>query len=439
MARKKADRPADQIPTPPPPAPTDEETTGRYIIVLSEEAAGNPKAAAEVVKKALGVADVAASDDYDDAAVDVAEAAAAGAVVFSNLGIAVVNGDPDRLEAVLTAAGDGRSGIESIEPEKVYYAIETGGAEYLRGYKDAVEHLYSQLNGKPTAEEMEEALARFADTNQLTWGLQATRVPSSRYTGQGIKVAVLDTGFDLRHPDFRGRRIVHQSFVANETTQDGHGHGTHCTGTACGPRAPVGHRRYGAAFGAEIHIGKVLSNGGSGGQMGIIAGMEWAITRGCHVISMSLGNSVTDVSPAYERAGKVALERGCLIVAAAGNNRPQVTVAQPANSPSILAVGAVDSDLRLASFSARSTPVPGGKVDLVGPGVQVDSSWIMPTRYRIISGTSMATPHVAGIAALWAQASGARGAALWNLLTRSARPVAIPSIDGGAGLVQAPQ
>jgi subtilisin family serine protease len=143
-------------------------------------------------------------------------------------------------------------------------------------------------------------------------------------------------------------------------------------------------------------------------------------------------------------AGRRALRGGTLIVAAAGNNARRSMgnngfVGIPANSPSIMAVAAVDANLRIAEFSARSNPVRGGKVDIAGPGVAVYSSWPMPTRYKSISGTSMATPHVAGLAALWNQASGATGSALWSTVVQAARGLRIPSVDVGAGLAQAPQ
>jgi subtilisin family serine protease len=115
-------------------------------------------------------------------------------------------------------------------------------------------------------------------------------------------------------------------------------------------------------------------------------------------------------------------------------------VSHPANCPSILAVAAIDSQFRIANFSNRAINPNGGAVDIAGPGVDVRSTWPMPTRYRTISGTSMATPHVAGIAALIAQTSAAlRGAALWVRLTNTARNlVPIPVADDGWGLVQAP-
>ncbi len=99
---------------------------------------------------------------------------------------------------------------------------------------------------------------------------------------------MLDTGFDVGHPDFAGRRVVTQSFVPGEQAQDGHGHGTHCIGTDCGPRQPGQLPRYGIAYEAEIYAGKVLSNAGSGTDAGILAGIQWAIANGCQVISMSL-------------------------------------------------------------------------------------------------------------------------------------------------------
>lgn len=157
----------------------------------------------------------------------------------------------------------------------------------------------------------------------------------------------------------------------------------------------------------------------------------------CQVISMSLGNTLATSSPAYENAGRRALQNGSLIVAAAGNHRPG-TVGQPANSPSILAVAAVDNRLRLASFSCGSGAAPGAKVDIAAPGVSVYSSVPMPGRYASFNGTSMATPHVAGIAALWSQASKTRGFQLWQQLISRTRPLSLPMADVGSGLVQAP-
>jgi subtilisin family serine protease len=253
----------------------------------------------------------------------------------------------------------------------------------------------------------------------------------------------------LHHPDFVGRRITSQSFVPNQPVQDGHGHGTHVTGTSSGPlHPPGGHRRYGIAYQDTIFIGKVLSDQGSGTDGQILAGMNWAIANHCRVISMSLGANIPTVNQAYEAVGRRALAAGTLIIAAAGNNADRAHgnfgfVGVPANSPSIMAVAAVDADLQIAPFSARSNPVAGGQVDIAGPGVAVDSSWSTtsrtPARYNIISGTSMATPHVSGIAALWSQATGATGAALWAQLVRHAQRLPIPSVDVGAGLVQAPE
>ena len=350
--------------------------------------------------------------------------------VFALLGVAVVDAPPDRI-----ASAQATEAVLAIEPER-FVGLFDLSSDYLRGYRDAVDHLTEIGVTQPEPEPDEGS----------TWGLQAVRVPESAHSGAGVRVAVLDTGFDLTHPDFAGREPVTRSFIDGEAVQDGNGHGTHCIGTALGPLAPDDGPRYGIAHEGEIFAGKVLSNAGSGSDTQILAGIEWAVEQGCAVVSMSLGAPVAPgqaYSQVFERAARRAQDAGTLIVAAAGNesNRPASIkpVGHPANCPSILAVAALDPNLRVASFSNRGLNPDGGQVDVAGPGVDVYSSWPMPTRYRTISGTSMATPHAAGVAAQLAEANPeARGAALGRLLVATARRLDVSSADVGSGIVQAP-
>jgi subtilisin len=422
--------------------------TGRYVVVMSDEVHGDQAAIAEALRSVTGVTSIASTTDFEASALDVNQARTADATVFAELGIAVVAAEPEQMASISAAAAQD-SRILAIEPERILYAITDSAplsVDYLRGYRAAVNHLCDEANGG-VGETALEVAARFVDTPQFTWGLQATGVFTSRRSGRGVAVAVLDTGFDLGHPDFAGRSITAQSFVPDESPQDGHGHGTHCVGTSCGPASPSGTRRYGIAYQANIFIGKVMNNQGSvtsGTESSALAGVSWAIANGCRVISMSLGTNIRTVSQVWEAVGRRALGAGTLIVASAGNNAERQLgnpgfVGAPANSPSIMAVAAVDSGLDIADFSAQSNPVVGGQVDIAGPGVAVYSSVPMPQRYLTGSGTSMAAPHVAGIAALWSQASGATGAALWWTVVQAARRLSLPSIDVGAGLVQAPQ
>ncbi len=430
-----------------------EQFTGRYIVVFGDDVAGDTGAMADALGSVAGVANVASSADFESAAVAVDEASAADALTFTELGVAVVNADPTSFESLSIAAADSDDPrILAVEPERILYAIDDTGStspslEYARGFRDASIALFSGLSGggegAAEAKATAEALAAFADTAQFSWGLQATKASVSARNGGGIRVAVLDTGFDLAHPDFANRRVTSQSFITGQAVQDGNGHGTHCVGTSCGPIMPAGRRRYGVATAAEIFVGKVLSNEGSGADGGILAGINWAVANRCQVISMSLGANSRQVSTAYERVGQRALAAGCLIVAAAGNNANRSSgnvgfVGVPANSPSILAVASVDSRMRIANSSARSAPVAGGQIDIAAPGVAVYSTWPMPRRYHTISGTSMATPHVAGLAALWSQSGGGTGSALWRTVVRAARRLDLPALDVGAGLAQAP-
>jgi hypothetical protein len=418
------------------------ETTGRQVVVFAD-ADGEPA----VNWENAGISVVADSRDFAGGDVPADALQAAQATVFAELGIAVVSADAAQVGALQASAAGSRP-VLSVSPELVHHVLEHDRSGYARGYRDGVSDLTERLldadgTGDAVGQEPPGG-ALFEDTPQATWGIQATKADCSPRSGRGIKVAVLDTGFDLSHPDFAGRNVTTRSFVPGESAQDGHGHGTHCIGTACGPRAPSTGPRYGVAYEADILVGKVLSNAGSGTDGGILAGIDWAVSHGCPVISMSLGADVMQAHPPYSAAGARALEKGSLIIAAAGNNadrragRPGF-VGAPANSPEIMAVGALDQQLEMAYFSARSLPARGGQVDIAGPGFQVNSSWPMPTRYRTISGTSMATPHVAGVAALWAESTGRRGLELWATLCQESQRLMQPSVDVGSGLCLAPQ
>ncbi|MHA4846433.1 S8 family serine peptidase [Flavitalea antarctica] len=428
-------------------------TTGRYIVILKDRAEGARSIKASL-KNTAGLKDIASSSDYEDGTISSEDLASGKSAYFEKLGIMVIS-EGEALEALSSLASDEDSNILAVEPEYIAYlsTAEDFPYEYLKGYRDGVNQLYENImakggSGGPGSEDAS-LQAIFNDTAQFTWGLQATRVHSSTRSGAGIKVAVLDTGIDLRHPDFAGRPITTRSF-SGFPVNDIHGHGTHCIGTACGAKLPAsGVRRYGVAYGAQIFAGKIFNNNPnpSAPTSNTIAGIEWAMQNGCRIVSLSIGAAINQQVAQYNVPIQRALNAGTLVIAAAGNNASRSTgnmgfVESPANSDAAMAVAAIDNNLRIADFSARSSLVTGigGRVNIAGPGVSVFSSVpVNKGRHAFFNGTSMATPHVAGIAALWSQATGLTGAALWNKLLQTTRPVNIPSSDVGSGLAQAPQ
>lgn len=287
--------------------------------------------------------------------------------------------------------------------------------------------------------------SEWTDTEAAAWGLQVTAVLGSCFTGQGIRLAIVDSGLDLDHPDFADRDVVLQSFVPGAADVDGNGHGTFCAGVACGPRRPADGPRYGVACDAQLHVAQALDERASGTDGAILAGIDWAVRHKCAVISLSIGSAVTEADPypaLYEEIAARALEAGSLLVAPAGNQsqRPDVVapVDYPANCPSVVAVGAVDKRLRVAAFSNGAVGSAAGRIDLVAPGIAILSAAPGATPYQTASGTSMAAPFVAGIAALVAEADpAARGAALRSRLLATARQLSAPGCDVGSGLVRA--
>ncbi|MGQ7846503.1 S8 family peptidase [Granulosicoccus sp. 3-233] len=308
----------------------------------------------------------------------------------------------------------------------------------------------------------------------LTWGVEATAASQSPFDGSGVTVAVLDTGIDPDHPAFQGVDLVHRNFTS-EGPDDTNGHGTHCAGTVFG--RSIDGLRIGVAPGVQrALIGKVLGEGGN--SSGTIAqAMQWAVNEGAHVISMSLGidfpgfvqylteEAGLDVRPATSMAleayranvnmftelssfirAQGQFGQGCLVVAAAGNEsrRPsyEIAVAPPAAGTGVVSVAALeerDGGFAVASFSNK-------QVDVAAPGVDVVSA-IPGGGLGSKSGTSMATPHVAGIAALWAQRQLDSHAAVdgARLMARVVASGVTESLaagtaiqDVGTGMVQAP-
>ena len=379
--------------------------TGRYLLILRDGVKDVMKTT-RLLETKWGFL-VANTADFITETMCESRIKDADALFYNELGIALLAADDDKMKLLHAEHAD-----YIVEPEKVVYVPDDVTVD------TAVES---------------------------SWGIKAVRAHESVYTGEGVKLAVLDTGFDVRHPDFKGRNLATFSFVPDETAEDLHGHGTHCIGTACGSSDQQG-VRYGVAPGVQIYAGKVLNNGGRGAQAWILDGMTWAANNGCRALSMSLGSKVLPEQSydiAYERAARFALSKGTLIVAAAGNDSRRSEnrfspVSSPADCPSILAVGAVDSALQVADFSNRALN-ESGLVDLAAPGVDVYSSWPMPARYRTLSGTSMATPHVAGITALLCEKfPDATPAMIGQELIRTAGSLTSPAQDVGAGLPLAP-
>ncbi|WP_339149098.1 MULTISPECIES: S8 family serine peptidase [unclassified Sutcliffiella] len=232
----------------------------------------------------------------------------------------------------------------------------------------------------------------------------------SGLTGEGIKVAVLDTGIDPTHPDIAPQLDESVSFVPGEEVQDKNGHGTHVASTILGTGAASDGQNKGVAPDARLLVGKVLADSGSGLASWIIEGMEWA-AQNADVVNMSLGSSVGSdgTDPMAAAVNTLTEEYGTLFVIAAGNAGAEGSVGSPGAADAALTIGAVDKNDQLAWFSSKG-PRLGDmalKPDLSAPGVGImaaRSQYSSGTgSYKSLNGTSMATPHVAGAVAILLQ------------------------------------
>jgi subtilisin family serine protease len=394
------------------------------------------------------------------------------AVRIDELGTLVVK-NPAQL-AGFSAAAVGSGPMPMMSPERwVFPAVEGLSAAQvaeLAGRLLELQALIDRVLGRDGQSVVGAGPAgSFADTAQVTWGLKAIGGDAAVLSGDGVSVAIIDTGIDTQHPDFKDRPkgLVTHSFV-NETVDDVIGHGTHVAGSACGPRA-TNATSYGVAPGARLCVAKVFPHTGPNANRAsdgdVLAAVAWALRQKCQVANLSLSGPAAPgmaYSAAFEVAANNALRQGLLLVAAAGNDSalrdagnqatgrmdPPMPVGHPANCPSVLAIGALTRTLAVALFSngGQSNPA-NGVINLAAPGDAVVSSWprLMPipgtrTGMNILSGTSMAAPHVTGLAALYSQSIGGLGGQpLWQALNRGRirALVGIPARDVGRGLLLA--
>lgn len=237
-------------------------------------------------------------------------------------------------------------------------------------------------------------------SQSVDWGHNFIGVPNAwaKSRGNGALVAVLDTGCQSNHPDLDGQVVAAKDFTNSRSGHDDrNSHGTHCCGIVAGVDNETG--IVGVAPDCRLIVGKVLGDDGSGGSNGIAAGIRWASEQGAHVISMSLGSP--GPSSVIHAAIKEAVAAGVLVIAAAGNEGTAGT-GYPGSHPECVSVAAFDQNGKIANFSSI------GKVDVAAPGVQILST-VPVSKYAKMSGTSMATPYVAGVAALVVSACLAAG------------------------------
>ncbi|MFC7813746.1 S8 family serine peptidase [Streptomyces sp. NPDC057367] len=267
-------------------------------------------------------------------------------------------------------------------------------------------------------------------------------------TGEGVTVAVLDSGVDAGHPDLAGRVAESRSFIPGEEVADRHGHGTHVASTVGGSGAASDGKEKGVAPGATLAVGKVLSDEGFGSESEIIAGMEWAARDvDADIVSMSLGSTEPSdgTDPMAQAVNTLSAETGALFVIAAGNTGAPSSIGSPAAADAALTVGAVDSADRAAWFTSAGPRYGDNalKPDLSAPGVGILAARSRLAEgsgdYTSMDGTSMATPHVSGVAALLAQQHPDwSGAQLKSALMSTSKQLDASAYRLGAGRVSVP-
>lgn len=415
----------------------------RQIVVFEPEV---DRALVNRLRRDYAIRNIAHTSDFQVSSWQAEQTGDANLVVFDHLGMGLLAmDDPDRMASLMRLNHRNRP-FYVVRPELNMSVLRSYGEESYQwrmpfgSSHDNPER--GSLDFSPLRAGASTPMVKgFEDNQRYSWAMRACGITQARQSGRGVKIAILDTGLDFLHMDWANRPVSHRSFVG-PSAQDEHGHGTQCAGLAAGGSIEKGVPRFGSAPLADLYVGKVLKANGRGPDSAILAGIDWAIAQGCQVLSLSVGVQTEDAlpDPVYELVGRRCLRSGTLFIAAAGNDsaRPiQVRpVCRPANCPSIFAVGAVDRFMRLANFTNGTCRAGQGQIDAVAPGVDVLTTCMGPARYGRFSGTSMAAPLCAGLAALLVQEDpDCLGTALWQKLASVSKRLALPSTDVGFGLV----
>ena len=331
----------------------------------------------------------------------------------------VIGYDVNRYEAPIVSAQLTESEIEALRSNGNVARVEDDTPCYAAGY-GPYRHLQYCEPWPLTTETIPD-------------GVKQVKAPAAWSTskGKGIRVAVLDTGIDFNHPDLKSNYVDGVSFVKGAPKpMDDQGHGTHCAGTIAAAMNGVG--VIGVAPEASLYAVKVLDKNATGLFSWSIAGIDWCIQNNMHIVSMSLGSE--SVPTAMELICNAAWSKGLLIVAGAGNEDgnpvppQQSSVDYPAKYSNVIAVSSVDSNGVIAPNSGR-----GPEVDLCAPGVEILST-IPGGEYAKMSGTSVACPHVSGVAALaWGAYPSSDNEQIWNLIASTADDLGIPGPDSKYG------